>query len=115
MTIMWHKPKGLLCTHSDELGMETVYDRLRASLPARLQYEYFAIGRSSQYFFVRLRCVLICLLRHALYFLAIILSAHLLFVSCLHPYLTFTSLRAGIRMPYYDLAYDRITLLLIAL
>ena len=47
--IAYHKPKGLVTTHADELGRETVYDRLRAHLPAALRsVAWHAIGRLDQ-------------------------------------------------------------------
>ncbi len=36
MVVAYHKPKGLITTHADELGRETVYDRLRTLLPPSL-------------------------------------------------------------------------------
>lgn len=46
LVVAYHKPKGLLTTHADELGRETVYDRLRTLLPARLHgVDWHAIGR----------------------------------------------------------------------
>lgn len=46
LVIAYHKPKGLLTTHHDELGRETVYDRLRALLPPSLRtLEWHAVGR----------------------------------------------------------------------
>lgn len=47
--IAYHKPKGLVTTHHDELGRETVYDRLRAHLPpASRSIGWHAIGRLDQ-------------------------------------------------------------------
>ena len=47
--IAYHKPRGLLTTHADELGRETVYDRLRTLLPPALaQIPWHAIGRLDQ-------------------------------------------------------------------
>lgn len=47
--IAYHKPRGLLTTHADELGRETVYDRLRALLPPPLaKISWHAIGRLDQ-------------------------------------------------------------------
>jgi len=44
--VAYHKPKGLLTTHADELGRETVYDRLRSLLPGHLRaIDWHAIGR----------------------------------------------------------------------
>jgi pseudouridine synthase len=44
--IAYHKPRGLITTHADELGRETVYDRLRSLLHASLaRVEWHAIGR----------------------------------------------------------------------
>lgn len=46
--LAFHKPKGLLTTHRDELGRETVYDRLRQAFPGERQDWYpkwHAIGR----------------------------------------------------------------------
>jgi len=46
LVVAYHKPKGLLTTHKDELGRETVYDRLRTHLPSSLRrVEWHAIGR----------------------------------------------------------------------
>jgi pseudouridine synthase len=46
IVLAFHKPKGLLTTHRDELGRETVYDRLAALLPPELRrIEWHAIGR----------------------------------------------------------------------
>jgi pseudouridine synthase len=46
LTIAYHKPRGLLTTHADELGRETVYDRLRRILPPDLaRAPWHAIGR----------------------------------------------------------------------
>jgi 23S rRNA pseudouridine2605 synthase/16S rRNA pseudouridine516 synthase len=46
MVVAYHKPKGLITTHADELGRETVYDRLRTLLPPSLaRVEWHAIGR----------------------------------------------------------------------
>ncbi len=46
LVIAYHKPRGLLTTHADELGRETVYDRLRQRLPAHLRaMDWHAIGR----------------------------------------------------------------------
>lgn len=36
VTIALNKPKGVLCTHQDELGRETVYNLLEKALPSRL-------------------------------------------------------------------------------
>ncbi len=47
--IAYHKPRGLLTTHADELGRETVYDRLRSLLtPTLAQIPWHAIGRLDQ-------------------------------------------------------------------
>lgn len=43
--LAYHKPKGLLTTHRDELGRETVYDRLHKARPADRKVEWHAIGR----------------------------------------------------------------------
>jgi pseudouridine synthase len=46
ITVAYHKPRGLLTTHADELGRETVYDRLRTILPPKLaRLRWQAIGR----------------------------------------------------------------------
>ncbi len=46
IVIAYHKPRGLITTHADELGRETVYDRLRQRLPAALrEVSWHAIGR----------------------------------------------------------------------
>src|SRR5690349_1677933 len=46
LVLAYHKPKGLLVTHDDELGRETVYDRLRKHLkPPLAKIEWHAIGR----------------------------------------------------------------------
>lgn len=46
LVVAYHKPKGLLTTHDDELGRETVYDRLRTLLPGHLRaIDWHAIGR----------------------------------------------------------------------
>lgn len=46
LVVAYHKPMGLLTTHRDELGRETVYDRLRKHLPGHLRnLEWHAIGR----------------------------------------------------------------------
>lgn len=46
LVIAYHKPKGLLTTHRDDLGRETVYDRLRKQLPAKLRHlVWHAVGR----------------------------------------------------------------------
>lgn len=46
LVLAYHKPKGLITTHADELGRETVYDRLRTLLPPHLaRVEWHAIGR----------------------------------------------------------------------
>lgn len=42
--LAYHKEKGLITTHRDELGRETVYDRLRRRYPAE-RSEWHAIGR----------------------------------------------------------------------
>lgn len=47
--LAYHKPRGVVTTHDDELGRETVYDRLRATLDASLAIEdWHAIGRLDQ-------------------------------------------------------------------
>ncbi|MBL8787673.1 MAG: rRNA pseudouridine synthase, partial [Deltaproteobacteria bacterium] len=47
--LAYHKPRGVVTTHDDELGRETVYDRLRATLDASLAVEdWHAIGRLDQ-------------------------------------------------------------------
>jgi 23S rRNA pseudouridine2605 synthase/16S rRNA pseudouridine516 synthase len=44
--VAFHKARGLVTTHADELGRETVYDRLRAVLPPHLaRVRWHAIGR----------------------------------------------------------------------
>lgn len=44
--LAFHKSVGLVTTHTDEHGRETVYDRLRAVLPARLRgLRWHAVGR----------------------------------------------------------------------
>jgi pseudouridine synthase len=44
--IAFHKARGLVTTHADELGRETVYDRLSSRLPAHLaRVRWHAIGR----------------------------------------------------------------------
>ncbi len=44
--VAFHKPIGLITTHRDEHGRETVYDRLRALMPPVLAaLEWHAIGR----------------------------------------------------------------------
>jgi len=46
LVIAYHKPRGLLTTHADELGRETVYDRLRTLLtPPLRSIDWHAIGR----------------------------------------------------------------------
>ncbi len=46
IVLAYHKPKGLLTTHRDELGRETVYDRLSTLLsPDLRRIEWHAIGR----------------------------------------------------------------------
>ena len=46
LVLAYHKPRGLLTTHADELGRETVYDRLKSRLPATLAtIDWHAIGR----------------------------------------------------------------------
>jgi 23S rRNA pseudouridine2605 synthase len=46
LVLAYHKPKGLLTTHRDELGRETVYDRLQVRLPPPLaRVDWHAIGR----------------------------------------------------------------------
>jgi len=46
LVVAYHKPKAVLTTHRDELGRETVYDRLRRLLPPDLrEVEWHAIGR----------------------------------------------------------------------
>ncbi|MCC6625626.1 MAG: rRNA pseudouridine synthase [Deltaproteobacteria bacterium] len=46
LVIAYHKPRGLITTHVDELGRETVYDRMRARLPPELaRVDWHAIGR----------------------------------------------------------------------
>jgi len=46
LVVAYHKPLALLTTHDDELGRETVYDRLRLRLPAPLRdVAWHAIGR----------------------------------------------------------------------
>lgn len=42
--LAYHKEKGLITTHRDELGRETVYDRLRGRFPGE-RGEWHAIGR----------------------------------------------------------------------
>jgi 23S rRNA pseudouridine2605 synthase len=42
--LAYHKEKGLITTHRDELGRETVYDRLRRRFPGE-RVEWHAIGR----------------------------------------------------------------------
>ena len=42
----FHKPKGVLTTHKDELGRRTVYDELVKTLPPPLRsVEWHAVGR----------------------------------------------------------------------
>ena len=44
--VAYHKPRGLLTTHADELGRETVYMRLASHLPRALrELDWHAIGR----------------------------------------------------------------------
>jgi len=44
--VAYHKPVGLTVTHHDELGRETVYDRLIPQLPVKLrQVQWHAVGR----------------------------------------------------------------------
>lgn len=44
--IAYHKPVGLVVTHRDELGRETVYDRLVPRLPPELRRQrWHAVGR----------------------------------------------------------------------
>lgn len=44
--LAFHKPVGVLTTHRDERGRETVYDRLRAQLPPHLErIRWHAVGR----------------------------------------------------------------------
>jgi len=46
VVLAYHKPKGLVTTHKDEHGRETVYDRLRAKLPPDLRRQkWHAVGR----------------------------------------------------------------------
>jgi 23S rRNA pseudouridine2605 synthase/16S rRNA pseudouridine516 synthase len=46
IVLAFHKAKGLLTTHRDEHGRETVYDRLRAQLPRELsKVHWHAVGR----------------------------------------------------------------------
>ena len=44
--LAYHKPAGLVVTHDDELGRETVYDRLVPRLPPGLRrVRWHAVGR----------------------------------------------------------------------
>lgn len=44
--LAYHKPRGLVTTHKDEHGRETVYDRLVPRLPPELRAErWHAVGR----------------------------------------------------------------------
>ena len=44
--LAYHKPRGLVTSHSDEHGRETVYDRLLPRLPPELRRErWHAVGR----------------------------------------------------------------------
>jgi 23S rRNA pseudouridine2605 synthase/16S rRNA pseudouridine516 synthase len=46
VVIAYHKPKGLVTTHKDEHGRETVYDRLVPRLPPELRrLSWHAVGR----------------------------------------------------------------------
>ncbi len=46
VVIAYHKPRGLVTTHKDEHGRETVYDRLVPRLPPDLRkLEWHAVGR----------------------------------------------------------------------
>jgi pseudouridine synthase len=46
VVVAFHKPVGLVTTHHDEHGRPTVYDALRAALPAHLRKtEWHAVGR----------------------------------------------------------------------
>lgn len=46
VVLAYHKPAGLVTTHEDELGRETVYDRLVPRLPPELRRErWHAVGR----------------------------------------------------------------------
>lgn len=46
VVIAYHKPVGLVTTHDDELGRETVYHRLVPTLPAHLSAQrWHAVGR----------------------------------------------------------------------
>jgi 23S rRNA pseudouridine2605 synthase/16S rRNA pseudouridine516 synthase len=46
IVLAFHKPVGLVTTHDDEHGRETVYDRLVPLLPAALRRErWHAVGR----------------------------------------------------------------------
>ena len=48
-TVLFHKPAGVVTTHADELGRPTVYDALRAALPAPLSaLAWHACGRLDQ-------------------------------------------------------------------
>lgn len=46
IVLAYHKPKGLVTTHQDEHGRETVYDRLVPRLPPELRsVRWHAVGR----------------------------------------------------------------------
>jgi pseudouridine synthase len=46
VVVAYHKPKGLVTTHKDEHGRETVYDRLVPKLPPELRkLRWHAVGR----------------------------------------------------------------------
>lgn len=46
IVLAYHKPVGLTVTHHDELGRETVYDRLLPRLPEKLRaMRWHAVGR----------------------------------------------------------------------
>ncbi|MEW5851209.1 MAG: pseudouridine synthase [Myxococcota bacterium] len=46
LVLAYHKPVGLVTTHSDELGRETVYDRLIPRLPEPMRVlRWHAVGR----------------------------------------------------------------------
>jgi len=49
LVVAYHKPRGVVTSHDDELGREMVYHRLRAALdPSLARIEWHAIGRLDQ-------------------------------------------------------------------